>query len=160
MSLLTSQQLKYILKILSVDILSCSHERCADYFMESIQSAVGFYGWKCENYFKYVFGLCPFEDSDMMEAGENCKNTTRGMFLVKTNSKYPFAKGRNNDDYGNDVRTKRFNDHSKALRDYLRNYSSDFESDSKNTYKFFSKDDFHKKRLLPRVTLVNKYFSP
>src|SRR4051812_420242 len=84
------------LKIRS-DIFSCSHHRCPDYFMESIQSPLGFYGWKCQSYFQYVLGRCPYENNEeMVLAGEHCNASTRGMFLVATNSISPFAKGRDN----------------------------------------------------------------
>jgi Lipase len=88
------------------DILSCSHHRCPNYFMESIQSTKGFYGWKCQSYFHYVLGLCPYNANDMLLAGENCAVTTRGMYLVKTNSEFPFAMGRAD----NDARRSRWSD--------------------------------------------------
>lgn len=62
--------------------------------MESIQSTSGFHGWKCQSYFKYVLGLCRHDDKEMKLAGEDCKTTTRGLFLVKTNSEFPFAMDR------------------------------------------------------------------
>lgn len=63
--------------------------------MESIQSPLGFYGWKCRSYFQYILGLCPYENNgEMALAGEHCNASTRGMFLVATNSISPFAKGR------------------------------------------------------------------
>jgi hypothetical protein len=62
--------------------------------MESIRSAEGFYGWKCRSYFHYVLGLCPFTVDDMLLAGEKCDVTARGVYLVKTNSEFPFAMGR------------------------------------------------------------------
>lgn len=34
----------------------------------------------------------------MLLAGENCKVTASGMFVVRTNSKFPFARGRADDD--------------------------------------------------------------
>ena len=85
--------------------------------MESIRSTVGFYGWKCQSYFHYVLGLCPFIANDMFLAGENCDITTRGMFLVKTNSKFPFAMGHP----GDDARAQRWSDdelkiHLEALK--------------------------------------------
>lgn len=29
-----------------------------EYFAESISSDMGFWGWRCESYFQYVFGWC------------------------------------------------------------------------------------------------------
>lgn len=74
--------------------------------MESIRSTQGFYGWKCQSYFYYVLGLCPFTSNDMLLAGENCDVTTRGMYLVKTNSEFPFARGRADDG----ARSRRWDD--------------------------------------------------
>lgn len=63
--------------------------------MESIRSPVGFYGWKCRSYFQYVLGWCPYDKTgEMSLAGEHCDASTRGLFIVKTNSIFPFAKGR------------------------------------------------------------------
>lgn len=63
--------------------------------MESVRSSLGFYGWKCESYFNYIVGLCPpNEKIEQQLAGDGCKSTSRGMFLVKTNSEFPFAMGR------------------------------------------------------------------
>lgn len=81
------------LKILA-DIFSCSHHRCPEYFMESIRSPLGFYGWKCQSYFHYLRGQCPYDNSEMSLAGEDCDASTRGMFLIATNSMSPFARGR------------------------------------------------------------------
>jgi pancreatic lipase-related protein 2 len=66
--------------------------------MESIRSTKGFYGWKCQSYFHYILGLCSFKANDMLLAGANCEVTSRGMYLVKTNSDSPFAIGRANND--------------------------------------------------------------
>lgn len=141
------------LKILSVDIISCSHERCVDYFMESIQSKLGFYGWKCESYFKYIFGLCPFENNHMTVAGENCRDTTRGMYLVNINAKYPFAKGQlNNND---DAKAKRECDddlNTQWIVNYLRRSIS---HDIADTADFNEILDFNQENhLTPKVTLI------
>lgn len=79
------------------DIISCSHQRCAEYFKESIQSTIGFYGWKCPSYFRYILGLCPFNQNELLKVGANLESKTRGVRLVKTNSVPPFAKGREED---------------------------------------------------------------
>lgn len=61
--------------------------------MESIRSAVGFYGWKCQSYFHYLLGLCPHKGDIMLLAGEDCSVNSSGMFLVKTKSDFPYAMG-------------------------------------------------------------------
>ncbi|XP_059617747.1 uncharacterized protein LOC132262483 [Phlebotomus argentipes] len=71
----------------------CSHHRAPDYYMESIRSFRGFWGWQCDSYINYLLGFCKPTDV-LREAGENCKNTTRGLFLVNTNPSSPFAMGK------------------------------------------------------------------
>lgn len=147
----------------ALDILSCSHHRCPNYFMESIQSSVGFYGWKCQSYFYYVLGFCPFNDKDLMLAGEDCKLSSRGLFLVDTNSESPFAKGRFPDNVG-EPRTQRLNDDEsksllgnlKRIRKYLDKFPQDWSvlegSTSNNT---FEKSSDHS-QFAPEVILVDK----
>lgn len=81
------------------EIFSCSHVRCPNYFMESIRSNLGFHGWQCQSYFHYVLGLCPFTNDELKLAGEDCDSDSRGLFLVKTNSIFPYAKGKSNEDF-------------------------------------------------------------
>ncbi|XP_055710707.1 phospholipase A1 member A [Phlebotomus papatasi] len=71
----------------------CSHHRAPDYYMESIRSFRGFWGWQCDSYINYLLGFCRPSDN-LREAGENCKNTTRGMFIISTNPSPPFAMGK------------------------------------------------------------------
>lgn len=148
--------------LFALDILSCSHHRCPNYFMESIQSSVGFYGWKCQSYFYYVLGLCPFnnDDKDLILTGEDCKLSSRGLFLVTTNSESPFAKGRFRDNVG-DPRTQSINDdESKSRLESLERYFNNFPqhlsviegSTSNNT---FGKRSHHS-QFVPEVVLVDK----
>lgn len=75
------------------DPFACSHHRAPDYFAESIRSYRGFWGWACSSYINYLLGLCP-RTNFLVVAGEDCTATTKGMFLVTTNSISPFANGR------------------------------------------------------------------
>ncbi|XP_026467391.1 hepatic triacylglycerol lipase-like [Ctenocephalides felis] len=79
-----------------VDV-GCSHHRAADYFAESIKgdgaSPVGFWSWPCPSFTHYIFGLCLRTQDGSRLAGEHCSRDTRGMFLVETRSKPPYAKG-------------------------------------------------------------------
>lgn len=75
------------------DPFACSHHRAPDYFSESIRSYRGFWGWPCKSYINYLLGLCPHTD-ELVVAGEDCVSTTRGIFLITTNSAAPFAMGR------------------------------------------------------------------
>lgn len=75
------------------DPIACSHHRAPDYFSESIRSFRGFWGWPCGSYISYLLGLCP-HSPDLVVAGEDCRQTTRGMFMINTRSRSPFAEGR------------------------------------------------------------------
>lgn len=77
---------------LNTDPFACSHHRAADYYTESIQSERGFWGWPCNSYYSYLLGMCP-RTNELHLAGEDCRDTTRGMFLITTNSEAPFASG-------------------------------------------------------------------
>ncbi|KAM7354729.1 pancreatic lipase-related protein 2 isoform 2-T4 [Cochliomyia hominivorax] len=72
---------------------ACSHQRATAYFLESIRSPKGFWGWACSSYIAYLLGMCP-PTNYLVEAGENIKRTTRGMFLINTNDTSPFALGK------------------------------------------------------------------
>ncbi|KAG5683157.1 hypothetical protein PVAND_012455 [Polypedilum vanderplanki] len=74
------------------NFFACSHQRCADYFMESIQTKTGFYGRQCDSYLLYLLNQCEHHKANML-AGEHCNKTTTGMYFINTNSKFPFAKG-------------------------------------------------------------------
>ncbi|CRL03999.1 CLUMA_CG017117, isoform A, partial [Clunio marinus] len=108
-----------------VDISACSHHRCPEYFKESIQTTKGFYGWKCQSYFKYVLGLCSFDGNNLKIAGNDCDSKLRGVFLVKTNSESPYAIGRESLS-SIDTRAKRRNDD--MLSQELEAFNADLES--------------------------------
>lgn len=74
------------------DPFACSHHRSADYFTESIKSERGFWGWPCGSYYLYLLGRCP-RSNELHLAGEDCRTTTNGMFLITTNQETPFATG-------------------------------------------------------------------
>lgn len=76
------------------EIIKCSHQRAPQYFLESINSALGFWGWHCQSYFHFLLGLCPYNNNKLMVAGEHCDVKTKGMFLVQTNAESPFAVGK------------------------------------------------------------------
>lgn len=87
--------------ILTLTDISCSHERCTEYFMESIQSPVGFYGLACDSYFLYMMNQCRHHKANTL-AGAHCNESTHGMYFISTNSHSPFAKGHSNDYYDDD----------------------------------------------------------
>lgn len=78
----------------SGNIFQCSHHRAPEYYAESINSAVGFWGWKCQSYVTYLFGMCTPEKDQQAVAGEDCRASSSGLFFLKTNPSSPFATGR------------------------------------------------------------------
>lgn len=84
-------QITFIAVLIS-DPFACSHHRAADYFTESILSDRGFWGWPCNSYYSYLLGMCP-RSNELHLAGEDCRESTKGMFLITTNSESPFASG-------------------------------------------------------------------
>lgn len=79
--------------LLFSDPFACSHQRATAYFLESIRSPKGFWGWSCSSYIAYLLSMCP-PTNYLVEAGETVKRTTRGMFLIDTNDTAPFALGK------------------------------------------------------------------
>uniref|UniRef100_A0A336M620 CSON012680 protein n=1 Tax=Culicoides sonorensis TaxID=179676 RepID=A0A336M620_CULSO len=72
---------------------ACSHHRAPDYFMESIRSFSGFWGWPCDSYIYYLLGYCP-PKNPLILAGEDCRPDTKGMFFITTNPATPYALGK------------------------------------------------------------------
>lgn len=68
--------------------------RAPDYFAESIQSKLGFWGFKCQSYIYYLFGMCTPSSESQAIAGEDCRSTAKGMFFISTNPSSPYALGR------------------------------------------------------------------
>lgn len=127
--------------------------------MESIQSTAGFHGWKCQSYFKYVFGLCPTNDEQMVLAGEDCEVTSRGLYLVKTHSKFPFAMGPVDDEsYSGDARATGSSDDDvkvqeafKMAREYLKSVTRDSRDNISNQVDISS----CRNKFIPGVLLVD-----
>ncbi|XP_015596730.1 lipase member H-A-like [Cephus cinctus] len=70
----------------------CNHHRAADYFAESINTKIGFWGWPCPGFFAYLLGLCP-PRFPAVQAGDLVDQRYRGFHLVKTRGQSPFALG-------------------------------------------------------------------
>ncbi|XP_026315683.1 pancreatic triacylglycerol lipase-like isoform X2 [Hyposmocoma kahamanoa] len=73
----------------------CSHTRAVQYFAESINTKVGFYGMKCNTWFGYIIGLCKlFHGNEAKKLfGEYVPLNANGLYYFPTNSKPPFAIG-------------------------------------------------------------------
>lgn len=70
----------------------CNHHRAAEYFAESINSKIGFWGWPCSGFLAYLLGLCPPRYPAVL-MGENVNKKSRGFYLVKTKAQSPYAEG-------------------------------------------------------------------
>ncbi|XP_029659615.1 uncharacterized protein LOC115233379 isoform X2 [Formica exsecta] len=70
----------------------CNHHRAAEYFAESINSKIGFWGWPCYGFVSYLLGLCPPKHPAVL-MGEDVNKRYRGFHLVKTKAQSPFAEG-------------------------------------------------------------------
>ncbi|CAO1423506.1 unnamed protein product [Diamesa serratosioi] len=77
-----------------INPFACSHHRAPLYFMESIQSEIGFWGWRCQSYLYYLLSLCPPIFDMQTMAGEDCRSSSRGMYFIKTSDISPYAIGR------------------------------------------------------------------
>ncbi|XP_036329852.1 uncharacterized protein LOC118741994 [Rhagoletis pomonella] len=58
-----------------------------------ITARKGFWGWACSSYISYLLGMCP-PTNYLLEAGEDIKPSTKGMFFVETNDTSPYALGK------------------------------------------------------------------
>ncbi|XP_017835361.2 LOW QUALITY PROTEIN: phospholipase A1 member A [Drosophila busckii] len=76
-----------------INAFACSHQRATAYYLESIRSPKGFWGWACSSYLYYLLGMCP-PTNFLLEAGDNVRAGTRGMFLIDTNDTSPYALGK------------------------------------------------------------------
>ncbi|XP_011332428.1 uncharacterized protein LOC105276481 isoform X2 [Ooceraea biroi] len=70
----------------------CSHHRSTEYFAESINTKIGFWGWPCSGFLTYLLGLCPPRFPAVL-MGDDVNRDYRGFYLVKTKAQSPFAEG-------------------------------------------------------------------
>lgn len=70
-------------------IAACSHSRAYEYFAESIGDN-RFDSVQCESTAQLSLGTCSGPHALM---GDHINHTARGIYYLKTNSKFPFAKG-------------------------------------------------------------------
>ncbi|XP_014247560.1 pancreatic triacylglycerol lipase-like [Cimex lectularius] len=73
--------------------VSCSHHRSVEYFAESINTEVGFWGWRCIGFYYYITDRCHAVPPFVL-MGEHVNKTLRGTYSVDTNSQSPFAIGK------------------------------------------------------------------
>lgn len=53
------------------NVFQCSHHRAPEYYAESIRTATGFWGWRCQSYVYYLFGMCTPSSDQQEIAGGN-----------------------------------------------------------------------------------------
>ncbi|ALC39639.1 maker506, partial [Drosophila busckii] len=71
---------------------TCNHDRAPQFYAESIDSTVGFWGLKCENMIKYAEQDCGDPTYALM--GYGVPKTTRGSYFLPTGDHKPFALGK------------------------------------------------------------------
>ncbi|CAH2238683.1 jg4357 [Pararge aegeria aegeria] len=81
------------LQLLSSKTLSCDHTKVTPYFIESINSRVGFWAGPCPNLFSYLIGWCEPKDTEYVLMGEHVTHKARGVYYVTTNANPPYARG-------------------------------------------------------------------
>ncbi|XP_031833782.1 pancreatic triacylglycerol lipase-like [Nomia melanderi] len=70
----------------------CSHPRSFEYFAESINSKVKFWGLNCNSYNNFLKGACRSNARAIM-GGLKTSFNDKGTYFLKTNSRSPFAQG-------------------------------------------------------------------
>lgn len=74
---------------------TCSHERSANYFGESVTTNIGFWAYPCNSLAAFFGKLCKRpKDSDYILYGEYVTYTARGDYFFDTNAESPFAMGK------------------------------------------------------------------
>ncbi|KAJ6646516.1 Pancreatic triacylglycerol lipase [Pseudolycoriella hygida] len=72
---------------------NCNHVMASKFYAESINSEIGFYGYKCSYWLQWFIGLCqPSNQTEL--AGAFASKEARGSYFFKTNSKPPYAQGK------------------------------------------------------------------
>ena len=67
----------------------CSHGRAVSYFVESIDSPIGFVATACESWTTFQSGSCLDNDRQLM--GQATPPTARGVYYLVTNAESPYA---------------------------------------------------------------------
>lgn len=87
----------------------------------------------------YIFGFCENETANIL-AGEHCDEVTQGLFLIRTNSQYPYARGRDeNEIRASSIDESEFEMIARNLERACSNLSSD---DDVEVYQFLNCERF------------------
>ncbi|XP_064120585.1 pancreatic lipase-related protein 3-like isoform X3 [Macrobrachium nipponense] len=74
----------------------CSHSRATELWIESISATDPdkvFKSWPCSDYESYMNGLCQTCGEGCLEMGFHTAQSLSGEYFLRTNTKYPFARG-------------------------------------------------------------------
>ncbi|XP_058118094.1 phospholipase A1-like [Anopheles ziemanni] len=73
--------------------MSCSHGRAWELYAESVYTAVGFKAVPCDNIEQIVESVCRVDLPTVEMGGEPANKTKAGIFVLSTNSRFPYARG-------------------------------------------------------------------
>lgn len=71
---------------------SCNHHRAVEFYAESIDFSLGFWGRQCESWVIYLLNLCP-ATGPIALMGYHASPTTRGSYFLETSKIPPYAMG-------------------------------------------------------------------
>lgn len=69
--------------------VGCSHIRSIKYYLEALRNPYGFLATRCENYIKYLLGICKYNSK--ITLGGNFTRSDPGKYYCTTNSESPFS---------------------------------------------------------------------
>uniref|UniRef100_A0A182NSI6 Lipase domain-containing protein n=1 Tax=Anopheles dirus TaxID=7168 RepID=A0A182NSI6_9DIPT len=73
--------------------MSCSHGRAWELYAESVYTPVGFKAVPCDSVQQIEGSVCRIDLPKMDMGGEPVNKTKSGLFVLSTNSRFPYAKG-------------------------------------------------------------------
>ncbi|XP_049532269.1 phospholipase A1-like [Anopheles darlingi] len=73
--------------------ISCSHGRAWELYAESVYTPVGFSAVPCDNMQQIAGSVCRVDLPKVIMGGEPVNNTKAGIFVLSTNSEFPYARG-------------------------------------------------------------------
>ena len=72
---------------------NCAHSRAHEFFAESINTSVGFWGTRCAGYEEILNEQCTSSGPRELMGGEPSAGTANGVYWLPTNRNSPFAQG-------------------------------------------------------------------
>ncbi|KAH8412678.1 hypothetical protein KR009_004492, partial [Drosophila setifemur] len=111
---------------------SCNHERAPQFYAESINSTVGFWGRPCYHWLVHLTGLCS-TNGDQALMGYHVSKEVKGNYFLTTGSKSPFALGKMQDVDNSLILARLHIDHDNELESdfepqFLKAFPDDYET--------------------------------